>query len=169
VDAGELRPDLQIHDLEGLLRGVLDRGSDELRATDLEIRMPADLPPVLVDEVLLSQVLINVLDNAVKYAGADPSIRVAAGRDEDGNVRMTVEDSGGGVPDEALGRLFEKFYRVPRSGQVSRRGTGIGLAVVRGLIDAMGGSVTASRSSMGGLAITMTLPAAPPLGDEPAT
>jgi two-component system sensor histidine kinase KdpD len=169
VEAGELRPDLQIHDLEGLLRGVLDRGSDELRATDLEIRMPTDLPPVLVDEVLLSQVLINVLDNAVKYAGPDPSIRVAAGRDEDGNVRMTVEDSGGGVPDEALGRLFEKFYRVPRSGQVSRRGTGIGLAVVRGLIDAMGGSVTASRSSMGGLAITMTLPAAPPLGDEPAT
>jgi two-component system sensor histidine kinase KdpD len=123
---------------------------------------------VLVDEVLLSQVLSNVLDNAVKYAGADAAIRVSAEREGE-VVRMTVEDSGAGVPEEALGRLFEKFYRVPRPGQVSRRGTGIGLAVVRGLIEAMGGTVTASRSSMGGLAITMTLPAAPPLSDEPAT
>jgi two-component system sensor histidine kinase KdpD len=169
VEAGELRPDLQIHDLEGILRGVVDRGSDDLRAAHLEVRLSADLPPVLVDEVLLSQVLVNVLDNAVKYAGPDTSIRVTAGRDEAGNVRVTVEDSGRGVPDEALGRLFEKFYRVPKSSQSSRRGTGIGLAVVRGLIEAMGGTVTASRSTMGGLAITMTLPAAPPLGDEGAS
>jgi two-component system sensor histidine kinase KdpD len=131
--------------------------------------LSADLPPVLVDEVLLSQVLVNVLDNAVKYAGADPSIRVTAERDEDGDVRMTVEDSGRGVPDEALGRLFEKFYRVPKSGQSSRRGTGIGLAVVRGLIEAMGGTVRAARSPMGGLAITMTLRATAPLQEEAAT
>ena len=86
---------------------------------------------------------------------------VLAARRGDGMVRVTIEDGGPGVPAEALPRLFEKFYRVPRKGEGSRRGTGIGLSVVRGLVDAMGGRVTARPSSLGGLAIDIDLPAAP--------
>jgi signal transduction histidine kinase len=71
-----------------------------------------------------------------------------------------VEDSGPGVPDAELGRLFEKFYRVPGRAGGSRVGTGVGLAVVRGLTEAMGGSVTARRSELGGLAIDVLLPVA---------
>jgi two-component system sensor histidine kinase KdpD len=166
VEAGELRPDMQIHDLADVLDGVIARGGEGLRTANLEVRMAPDLPPVRVDEVLLSQVLANVLDNAVKYAGTDATIRVSAYPTDDG-VRLTIEDSGAGVPDDALPRLFEKFFRVPRSGGASRRGTGIGLAVVRGLVEAMGGSVEASRSEIGGLAISMTLQAAVPLTEEP--
>src|SRR6476646_10782509 len=77
-------------------------------------------------------------------------------------VRLTIEDGGPGVPPEALPRLFEKFYRVPRKGEGSRRGTGIGLAVVRGIVEAMGGQVRARTSSLGGLALDVDLPAAPP-------
>jgi two-component system, OmpR family, sensor histidine kinase BaeS len=75
-------------------------------------------------------------------------------------VRVTVEDGGPGVPEDALGRLFEKFYRVPEARRESRAGTGIGLAVVRGLVEAMGGAVHARRSTLGGLAIDIDLPAA---------
>jgi signal transduction histidine kinase len=64
------------------------------------------------------------------------------------------------VPDEALPRLFDKFYRVPGAPKGSRSGTGIGLAVVRGLVEAMGGRAAARRSDLGGLAIDLDLPAA---------
>ena len=82
-------------------------------------------------------------------------------------VRVTVEDGGPGVPRSALPHLFDKFYRVQQRGDGSRPGTGIGLAVVRGLTEAMGGSVSARRSDLGGLAIDIDLPAAPPLGLDP--
>ena len=83
-----------------------------------------------------------------------------------------MEDAGSGVPDDALSKLFDKFYRVPvpRGSGRARRGpgTGLGLAVVRGLVEAMGGSVTASRSTLGGLAIVMELPTAPPAVESEA-
>ena len=75
-------------------------------------------------------------------------------------VRLTVEDAGPGVPEENLARIFDKFYRVPGVAGGSRSGTGIGLAVVRGLVEAMGGQVAARRSELGGLAIDIDLPVA---------
>jgi two-component system sensor histidine kinase BaeS len=83
-------------------------------------------------------------------------------------VRVTVEDGGPGVPRSALSHLFDKFYRVSQRGDGSRPGSGIGLAVVRGLTEAMGGSVGARRSQLGGLAIDVDLPAAPHLAPETA-
>ena len=75
-------------------------------------------------------------------------------------VRLTIEDGGAGVPDAALGSLFEKFYRVPRPNETARRGTGIGLTIVKGLVEAMGGAVAARRSELGGLALDIDLPVA---------
>ena len=74
-------------------------------------------------------------------------------------VRLTVEDGGRGVPKEALDLLFDRFYRAPAR-YAARDGTGIGLTVVRGLVEAMGGSVVARESELGGLAIDMDLPRA---------
>jgi two-component system sensor histidine kinase BaeS len=75
-------------------------------------------------------------------------------------VRLTIEDAGPGVPSQTLDRIFEKFYRVPGTALGSRSGTGIGLAVVFGLIEATGGRATARRSQLGGLAIDLDLPKA---------
>ena len=76
------------------------------------------------------------------------------------HVTLTIEDGGPGVSDEALPRLFDKFYRAPRAGEGSRRGTGAGLAVVRGLMAALGGTVAARHSPPGGLAIDLVVPVA---------
>ena len=116
--------------------------------------------PVLVDAVFLDQVVTNLLENAAKYVPAGERVRVSA-VPVDGSVRLTVEDSGPGVPTEALPRLFEKFYRVQGRTTRSRPGTGVGLAVVRGLTEAMGGRVEARSSELGGLAVDVDLPAAP--------
>ncbi len=162
VEAGELRPNLGVFALSDLVAQAVARTTVAAGDRKVTIDVPVDLPPVLVDEVLIGQVLVNTLDNAAKYAGPDAPIRILARAALGGRVRVTIEDGGPGVPDETLPRLFEKFYRVPRKGEGSRRGTGIGLAVVRGLIEAMGGQVTARRSALGGLAVDFDIPIAVP-------
>jgi two-component system sensor histidine kinase KdpD len=159
IEAGELKPNLGVFDLSDIVDRVVTRAWPAGAIERLTVDVPADLPPVLVDEVYIGQVLANSLDNAVKYAGPAAHVAVTARRLGTDLVRVTVEDGGPGVPDEALPRLFEKFYRVPRKGEGSRRGTGIGLSVVRGLVEAMGGQVTARRSALGGLAIDVDLQA----------
>jgi two-component system sensor histidine kinase KdpD len=161
VEAGELRPSLAILALADIVAEAVRRSATSLAGHPVEVRIPPDLPPVTVDEVFLGQVLANTLDNAAKYGGAGAPIRVSA-RTVDDRVRVVVEDGGPGVPPETLPRLFEKFYRVPRKGEGSRRGTGIGLAVVRGLVEAMGGRVEARTSELGGLAIELDVPIAAP-------
>ena len=108
-----------------------------------------------VDAILLDQALANVVENALRYAPGAP-IRVTAAAEADA-VQLTIEDAGGGVPEEALPRLFDKFYRVRRPRDAAA-GTGIGLAVVRGLLQAMGGDARATRAELGGLAIVMRPP-----------
>jgi two-component system sensor histidine kinase KdpD len=160
VEAGELRPSLAVLALSDLVTEAVNRTAVASSGRVVTVEVPPDLPPVLVDEVLIGQVLANTLDNAAKYGGPEAPIRITASVTPDRRVRVTIEDGGSGVPAEYLPRLFEKFYRVPRKGEGSRRGTGIGLAVVRGLIDAMGGQVTARSSSLGGLAIDFDIPIA---------
>ena len=123
---------------------------------------------MLVDEVLIDQVLTNLLENAIKYTGDPARIRIHAAVREPSaqatsSVSLKIEDDGPGVPDEAIGRVFDRFFRFPHPAEPSRPGSGIGLTVVRGLVEAMGGSATASRSDLGGLAIELMLPSAAPL------
>lgn len=164
IEAGELRPNLIVMTVEEVLNESVRRAGAVLGDRRLEVDVPPELPPILADEVLIGQVLANTLDNAAKYAGPGAPVRVSARETDDRLVRITIEDGGPGVPPEFIPRLFEKFYRVPRKGEGSRRGTGIGLAVVRGIVEAMGGRVEARRSDLGGLAIDIDLPVAAPDG-----
>jgi two-component system sensor histidine kinase KdpD len=169
IEAGELRPELHPVLLDDAVADAIDRMRSSLAGRDVQTDVPLDLPPVMADDVYLDAVLSNLLDNARKYSPDDAPIRVGACRPTtDGPVRLVVEDGGPGVPEEHLGRIFEKFYRgVPATG-ASRRGSGIGLAIVRGLTEAMGGAVAAERSSLGGLAVTLDLAATTPAATTPA-
>jgi len=163
IEGDALRPELEPHDVDELVDRVVRR-----IATGKKVRvdLPPDLPPILVDDTYLDEVVTNLVENAVRHGG--PTIRVGALESRDGGVVViTVEDDGEGVPDADLGHLFEKFYRVSRRGEGSRRGMGIGLTVANGLTLAMGGTLAAGRSPLGGLALHLRLPsvAIPP---EPA-
>ena len=128
--------------------------------TGVSVSIPEDLAPVMVDPVLMDQALTNVLDNAVRHAaGAGMSITAQADP-QDGSVLLRIEDDGPGAPPEVLGRLFERFYRGPQVERGSRRGLGVGLAVVQGAVAAMGGTVHAEPGRGGGLAIVLRLVAA---------
>jgi two-component system sensor histidine kinase KdpD len=160
IEAGELQPNLELFEVSDIVNEAVQRSALSSSGRLATLDVAGDLPPVLVDEVFIGQAMANLLDNAAKYAGPTAPIVVSAQGGGDGMVRLTVEDGGPGVPPNTLPRLFEKFYRVPRQGEGSRRGTGIGLSVVRGLVEAMGGRVAVRPSSLGGLAIDVDLPAA---------
>lgn len=160
IEAGDLRAHLEPFGLEDLVETTLERMAELLAGHPVTVMMRADLPPVEVDPVFIDQVLTNLLENAARYAPHDAPIRVRAEEAPERMIRLTVEDGGPGVPPAALAGLFEKFSRGPRSGEGSRRGAGIGLAVVRGFVEAMGGSVAARRGDLGGLAVDVDLRAA---------
>jgi two-component system sensor histidine kinase KdpD len=167
VEAGALRLDLEIYDLADLLEPTLERVRRRLARHDLEVAV-GDLPPIRVDAVLFDQIAANLLENAAKYTAPGTLVRVSAREvPPEGIVRLTVEDAGSGVPDAALPHLFEKFYRAPGRSVGARGGTGVGLAVVRGLADALGGRTVARRSELGGLAVDVDLPVAPAEPSEP--
>ena len=159
IEAGALRAERDTFELDDLVGQTLERLRSRLagRTTDVELTAP----PVLVDPIFLDEVVTNAVENAIKYTPADARLRLRAARLPDRDfVRLTIEDAGPGVAEEHLPRLFEKFYRVPGGRRSSRSGVGIGLAVVRGLTEAMGGEATARRSELGGLAIDLDLPIA---------
>jgi two-component system, OmpR family, sensor histidine kinase KdpD len=108
-----------------------------------------------MDFVLMVQVLVNLLDNAIKYSSPTSPIDVHA-RAAGANLEITVADRGVGIPPSDLTRVFDKFYRVERPGGV--RGTGLGLAICKGIIEAHNGNIKAENRQGGGTIITLTLP-----------
>jgi two-component system sensor histidine kinase KdpD len=160
IEAGGLVAHHSAFPLEDLVPDVLERLEPVLGTRPIEVDIPGGLPPVDIDEVFIDQVLTNLLENTARYAGPGVAVRISARDLGAGRIGLTIEDAGQGVPADALPHLFEKFYRVPRSGEGARRGTGLGLAVVRGLVETMGGRINARPSALGGLAMDLELRAA---------
>jgi two-component system sensor histidine kinase KdpD len=165
IDGGALQPDFEVYDLAELLEPVVARLGSAFASASLSVDLPADLPPVRVDAVYLDEAVTNLLDNAARHAHGAP-VRIGATASGTDRVRLVVEDGGQGVPPEDVAHMFERFYRVRRTGEGSRRGLGIGLSVVKGLVEAMGGTVRAEASSLGGLAVSLDLPAVPAPPEE---
>jgi two-component system sensor histidine kinase KdpD len=160
IEAGALRAELDVFELDDLVGRTVQRFEPSLAGRSVTV----DVPPlaVRVDAVLLDQALSNLVDNAIKFAPASAPLRLAARVPDEDFVSLLVEDGGPGVPEALLPRIFDPFYRVrgDRSAAAPSRGTGLGLAVVRGVVEAMGGRVEARRSELGGLAVELSLPAA---------
>jgi two-component system sensor histidine kinase KdpD len=158
IEAGVLRATGEPFELDDAVGAALERLRPRLE--DWRVENHAGRDVVRADPVFLDAVLTNLLENAVRHTPAGSTVRISTGATPgSGFGRLTVEDDGPGVPELALARLFEKFYRVPGQ-RSSRHGTGIGLAVAQGLVEAMGGKVCARHSELGGLAIDVDLPLA---------
>jgi two-component system sensor histidine kinase KdpD len=112
---------------------------------------------VSADPLLLEQALVNLLDNAAKYAPAGSTIRLDATADKMRAV-LTVRDEGSGIPPDDLPHIFDKFYRA-KAADRRAAGTGLGLAVARGFVEAFGGTLdAANRTDRSGAVLTLTLP-----------
>jgi two-component system sensor histidine kinase KdpD len=157
IASGAIHPDLEPHELWAIVEPAIERLRASLGSRPITTSIPDTLPPVLADAVLLDIVVTNLLDNIVAHTAADAPVAITAAANEDATVTLNIEDGGAGVPAEELGQLFERFRRAVPRPEGSRRGLGIGLSVVRGLVEAMGGQVAAAPSSSGGLAISVTL------------
>ncbi|MDE3197023.1 MAG: sensor histidine kinase, partial [Acidobacteriota bacterium] len=122
----------------------------------------------LGDPDLLQQLVLILLDNAVKYSPAGTSVRV---RLEEGEARyrLTIADSGPGIPKEARSRIFDRFYRVDASRSRASGGAGLGLPIARWIAALHGGSVELERSDDAGSTFTVTLPRESPLLSETLT
>ncbi len=129
-------------DLKGLILSTAS--SFERQAKEREIRLsvavPEGLPPVLGDRDRLEQVMVNLLDNAIKYTSSGGNVSVAA-NETDGFVQVDVEDTGIGIPREDIPRIFERFYRVDKARSRELGGTGLGLAIVKHIIQGHNGRV----------------------------
>jgi signal transduction histidine kinase len=151
---------LVVGDVASDLRDVVEIVSPHAAAQGFEIdlQLPPALPPARHDSDALQQILYNLIDNAIKYAhGHDPArIEVGAEEMEDG-LAIRVRDHGPGVPPEALPLVFEAFYRA--EGELTRqtRGTGIGLALSRGLAESMHARLTARNHPDGGFEVELRL------------
>ena len=144
----------------------LFRERAERKGIQLLTELPGGIQPVETDQRALEQVLSNLVDNAVKYcpSGASVKLRTANG---DGGVKLIVEDTGPGISEAHLPRLFERFYRVDAGRSRDVGGTGLGLSIVKHMVEAMGGDVTV-RSTVGkGSAFEVRLPLTPKGGAQP--
>jgi len=153
VEAGALNLRREPCDLSDVLGAALDQLGQRLGNRQVNISLPDDLPLVLMDFVTITQVLVNLLDNALKYSAApiDVSAHIA-----NGHLEVSVADRGPGIPQEDLPRIFDKFYRVQHPGSVT--GTGLGLSICKGLIEAHGGFIGAENRTGGGTVVTFGLP-----------
>jgi two-component system sensor histidine kinase KdpD len=168
IQGGAMVPEIEIYPLSELVAPAVERASSAAGGRAIGMDLPAELPAVRVDAVLLDRIVSNLLDNATKHAQPPAPIRVSATTPGNGTVLLTVEDGGPGVPDAALGRLFDRFSTIRPRGGTERRGVGLGLAIVRGLAEVMGAGVRATRGELGGLAVTLSLPAeSTPLPAQP--
>jgi signal transduction histidine kinase len=160
AESGQLVDTETVH-LEALTAEVVRRRTDAAQARGLSFALDLREAPVQGDRALLERLVDNLVGNAVRYAGADSVVTVEVGRRPDGAV-LRVANAGEVIGPDELPRLFERFYR--RGTSRSRRGggAGLGLAIVAAVAEAHGGTASAASPASGGLAVTVTLPAAPP-------
>ena len=128
------------------------------RRLSIEKQSPAGLK-VMADADRLAQAFRNLLENSARYTDAGGRVRISARR-ANGRVAVDFEDSSPGVPADALPRLFERFYRVEGSRSRANGGAGLGLAIVRSVVEAHGGTLEAGASPLGGLRVSLSLPCA---------
>ncbi len=162
IEAGEMQLRRQWGSIEEILRAVLKRSAPLTRKHRIETWLDDELPAVRVDERAVAEVLYTLIDNAAKFSAPGTAIRVRANSDNDGSVQLSVEDEGPGIPVALRERVFEKFYRATlevESNHAPPAGSGMGLAIAKGIVEAHGGRITIEDDARNvGTKVVVSLP-----------
>ncbi|MCE9646177.1 MAG: sensor histidine kinase KdpD [Chloroflexi bacterium] len=155
IESGAIKLKLESEDIQDVIGTTLEQLGQRIADHKVQVHVPVDFPLVPMDFTLMAQVLVNILENAVKYSPVNSIIDVSAEL-LDETARIRVADRGVGIPPEDLSRVFDKFYRVQRPENVS--GTGLGLSISKGIIGAHHGTIQATNRDGGGTIIDIELP-----------
>ena len=166
IEGGALKPRKDWYDPEELVNDVMLRMASRYDGHPVTVRIEPDVPLVEFDYVEIAQVLINLLENAIRHTPPGTRVSVSVRRDP-GGVAFAVHDDGPGIPSAYQPYLFDKFYRAP--GKSREPGSGIGLAISKGLVEAHGGTIRVDSRPGAGSTFTFTLPISliSPEADEP--
>jgi signal transduction histidine kinase len=159
IESGRQRYQIAPGPVEPIIHEVLESFRHALaqRGFTVDVSIDPDLPDVPLDPEAVKQALANLVDNAVKYSAERRCVRVGARR-EGAGVLIEVADEGIGIPVSERERIFEKFYRIGRSETQGRRGSGVGLALVKHIVEAHGGRVTVDGRPGEGSRFSLHLP-----------
>jgi len=159
IESNEIKMEFQSVNLRELVEVVVSnlKGAIEQKGHKVVIDIPFDLPQVEVDSEKIEQVFTNLLDNAIKFTPQNGRICIRA-VDKGKDIQIEVSDTGIGIPQEHLGRLFERFYRVDKARSRELGGTGLGLSIVKHIIQAHGGTVGVESKVNKGSKFFFTLP-----------
>ncbi|MBI5739689.1 MAG: sensor histidine kinase KdpD [Nitrospirae bacterium] len=158
LEAGAIKVKKEWQHLEEIVGAVLDRLGERLKDRPVSTSLPPDLPMVSFDPLLIEQVLVNLMDNAIKYTPQETPLELSAFV-KDGDLVVELEDRGPGIPPGEEERIFDKFVR----GTAAGGGIGLGLAICRAIITAHGGNIRAVNRPGGGAIFHFTLP----IGEQP--
>lgn len=143
LEGGALAPRAEPLDVRDVLRAAMDRVSRRMGERRFDRDFPERLSLVNADAVLFEQAVVNILENAIAYSPDGTPIEVAAYEDQR-NVVISIEDEGPGIPTSELERVFEKFRRMEEATDRHKKGAGLGLAISKGFVEAMGGRIVAA-------------------------
>jgi len=162
IEAGELQLRRSWGAVDEIISAALLRAESITRDHRVELEVEQELPGVRVDERAVSEVVYTLIENAAKYSPKGSAIRVTARRAGDELIEMGIEDEGPGIPIDLRDRVFDKFFRATRDGDVRSRqptGTGMGLAIAKGLVEAHEGRIWIESGRNGkGTRVLFTLP-----------
>ena len=154
LESGGLKIEKEWQTLEEVLGSTLHYLGKRRESHPITTRLAPDLPLIPMDSILIEQVLLNLLDNAIKYTPSGTAIEIAACPTSEG-VTIEIADHGPGIHSGDEGKIFNKFYR---SNMNDSSGVGLGLAICKGIIEAHGGTIQARNCPTGGAVFSITLP-----------
>jgi signal transduction histidine kinase len=159
VDDDQLELRLEKGDWASVLKQAIDSISlrAKVRGIALECKIPPDLPPVGIDRISITEVINNVVDNAIKYSGGSKTIDIEVHLKPDGMIETTVQDYGLGISASIMPNLFTKFYRDHRN-RAQIGGTGLGLYLSKAIITAHGGNLWVRSTEGKGSVFGFTIP-----------
>ncbi len=147
-------------DILNVIKRTVSIIENQAKSILINLDVPENLPKVSADETRLTQVILNLLDNAIKYTPEKGKVTITAGLKNDKFIQVDVSDTGVGIPEKDLPRIFERFYRVDKARSRELGGTGLGLSIVKHIIQSHSGEVWAKSDPGKGSTFSFTIPKA---------